>query len=395
MKKVISFLCSILLVSAFCFGLVSCTKTTPVSSEKEDPRTFSFELVEDENGKETYTFTGFSLSEEAQALADAGNYAELAKLFNTDLKAGETTFNAETVRKFAVPQVFEGIKVTKVAMNAVSYQNFITELVIPKTIEEIELGSFVGLSSLEKITIPFAGAKLGGLSEKRLFGYIFGEAEYTGSTAITQTFNNGSSENTKTYHIPASLKTVVITGDIKVANKEIGYYINAEDKMVVLKDGETAPEGFEMLTLNSQSYAESAVQPYAFYGVSMIENVEFKGTATIIPDYAFYGCGIKNLTIPTTVKTISKFAFANCASIKTIDLANVTEIREGGFNGCSSIGKNTETTVGSLNLSKVTTLGKDAFVGCSSLDAEKVTFNSSLTEEVKKDAFGEDFFEEE
>ena len=388
MKKLLSILLSILLVSTIAFSVVACGNTEESLDETVAPVTFVYKTTENDDGKEICTLTEFSLSAAAKAYVDDDDFAGLKELFAKH--ADETanfTFDENNDVTFTIPE-----KVTHIASNAITNQTFIKHLVVGETVEEISLGAFSGLSSLESITLPFIGSKKGAVNEGKLFGYIFGTVGGTGLTAITQTYNDGSSENTATYQIPTSLKTVTVTGDVKTTDTTYNYYIE-DEVMVVLKDGETAPEGVEVLTLTVTDYSESAMQPYAFHGVSTVETIVFAGEITAIPDYAFYGCtAIKALDFTDSgITAIGKYAYANCTSIRTLVLGSVVTLDEGAFNACSTLGKNTATTVNTIDFASVTAIGKDAFVGCAL--TEKSILNLS-TEIDKVAVFGEDVFEE-
>lgn len=386
MKKLLSILLSILLVSAIAFSVISCGEEESVD-ETVAPVSFVYKTTE-EDGKEICTLTEFSLSAAAKAYVDDNDYAGLKALFAKH--ADETTaftFDADNNVTLTIPE-----KVTRIAANALSNQTFIKHLVVGETVEEIELGAFSGLSSLESITLPFIGSKKGAVKDGKLFGYIFGTVGGSGLTAITQTYNGGTSENTATFQIPTTLKTVIVTGDVTTTKTTYNYYIE-DGVMYVVKDGETAPEGVTVLTMDTVDYSESAMQPYAFHGVSTVETVTFDGEITAIPDFAFYGCtAIKALNFTDSgIESVGKYAYANCTSIRTLVLGSVTTIEEGAFNGCAKLGKSTATKENVIDFANVTSIGKDAFVGC----AFTKTSIKNLADGIDKDAvFGEELFAE-
>ena len=60
-------------------------------------------------------------------------------------------------------------------------------------------------------------------------------------------------------------------------------------------------------------------------------------TVTSIKDYAFSGSSITSVTIPNSVDTIKKDAFASCTDLTSISIGNlVTTIEKGAFYGCIS-----------------------------------------------------------
>lgn len=388
MKKLLSILLSILLVSAIAFSVVACGETEESVDETVSPVSFVYKTTTDDDGNDICTLTEFSVSAAAKAYIDEKDFAGLKALF--EKHADDTvnfTFDDENNVTLTIPE-----KITHLATNAIANQTFIKHIVVGSHVEEIELGAFSGLSSLESITLPFIGAKKGAVNGEKLFGHIFGTVGGSGLTAITQNYNDGSSENTETFQVPTSLKKVVITGDVTTTEITYNYYIE-NDKMYVIKDGETAPEGVTVLTWKDNDYSQSAMQPYAFHGISMVETVVFEGAITAIPDFAFYGCtAIKALDFTDSgIETIGKYAYANCTSIRTLKLGSVTTILENAFNACAKLGKSTATQVNVIDFANVTEIGKDAFVGCAL--TEKSIKN--LSSEIDKDAvFGEDVFAE-
>lgn len=391
MKKLFNILLAILLVSVLSFSVIACKDETgsTTADRTVEPMQFSYNLEEDEDGNKTYTLTEFSLSAAAKEFVDDKDWDELAKLFNEYYNVN--TYTAENVRVLTVESVHGDLPVTKIAGNAISNQSFITELVVPDSIVEIELGAFVGLSSLEKITLPFAGNKKGAVGNAKLFSYIFGSVGGTGLTSVTQNYNEGTSNNSASFYVPTSLTTVVITGEVKAETETVEYYINDRNEMVVLSETVTLPENATKLTLDVVSYENSAVQPFAFYGITTITSFSF-ASCTAIPDYTFYGCtAIKTLTFADEVVSLGKYAFANCTSLRVLNLNRVTILEEGAFSGCTNLGKDSATTKNTIDFTAVTNLGKDAFAGCTSLTKEKVL---NLTLANKDQAFDKDFFEE-
>jgi len=85
------------------------------------------------------------------------------------------------------------------------------------------------------------------------------------------------------------------------------------------------------------------------------------------------GCtGIKEITIPNSVTTISEFAFSSCTNLKKVVFGkNVETIEPFAFNNCKAL---TELTLPET----LTTMGNYAFSDCTSLT--EITIPSSLTE---------------
>ena len=120
----------------------------------------------------------------------------------------------------------------------------------------------------------------------------------------------------------------------------------------------------------------SSLGTSAFENCSKLERFDYLGKLTTIPDYAFKNCvvleylpnissaskigkssfentGITNLTIPSSVKTISAGAFQKCSKLTNVTFSStVTTIENNAFASCSKLTNayfkgNTPTTFGS------------------------------------------------
>lgn len=383
MKKIIAFILSLALATTLFAALTSC------GNDKTTDGTVSFTWDTTEADGEV-TLNSYTVSDAAQDLIAKKKYAELAKGFTANSK---DSYDENTVKKIKIPD-----NVTIIKSNAIDSLSFIEEIEVGENVKTIEEGAFSNLSALKKITLPFAGSEkgapdatnnmTGAANAKKLFGYIFGTASTSSLTSCTQTYNDGASGNTATYYIPTTLETVVITGEIKAEEKELK--LNKEDgKYVLPAEGE---EG--KYTVTVKSYADCAVQPYAFYGVTVIKNVTLNGND--IFDETFHGCtALENVYIEkSTGLTIGKNAFNGCTALKnvttdeTASFKGVKNIGDNAFNGCTALGKGDEFTIGELTLPDAEKIGELAFGGCTGL--VKLVLNASVNLEngdVKEQAF--------
>ena len=61
----------------------------------------------------------------------------------------------------------------------------------------------------------------------------------------------------------------------------------------------------------------------------------YYNTLEKIGNTAFYNCGIKELILPDSVKTIGKSSFANCRELENVKLSsNLKSIPEEAFTSC-------------------------------------------------------------
>lgn len=160
------------------------------------------------------------------------------------------------------------------------------EITIPSSVTKIGYGCFAGCVALERMTLPFIGndRNADASTDVKSFGAIFDEYGFGYGTLDEDSLEvevNAFNSNIGSYTMPRKIKTIIFTGDI-------------------LYDG-------------------------AFEGTS-IETIIFEGNITEIPRMAFMNCQkLKNVTIPSTVKTIGDYAFAGAFALEKIDLPSSLE----------------------------------------------------------------------
>lgn len=369
MKRLLGLFTSVVLALTLAFSLAACNDGNKNSSDEKD---YNVQYELDEN-EEFYTLKGFSISEKARKLADKSDFAALAELFNAYLTNGETPFTADTVKTFTVKSEIDGKPVKKISAGAISSLAFIEKIVVPDSVEEIGANAFYQLSGLKEITLPFVGNKVGAISAKSSFGYVFGTTTADGLTACEQTYADGKDTKT-TYYIPSSLKTVTVTGkNDKGAAVEKWVKLNDDGKLVASKEGE---DGAYKITVYES--VKLSVPAYAFYNCTTLETVTLGGEVAELEDYTFYGCtSLKNVKL-TTVKKVGASAFENCSALETLDFGGTQEsgavdfaglevIGDKAFSGCTALGKRSAVRVHPLNLKTVSVIGNSAFSGCTGL----------------------------
>lgn len=116
----------------------------------------------------------------------------------------------------------------------------------------------------------------------------------------------------------------------------------------------------------------------AAYGVlKHVTTIQFDScseTLETLEDGAFRESAIRNITLPANVKTIPADCFKDSKGLATVNLSNVTEIKESAF---------ASTSLSSVTMTKVTAIGKNSFKDCSSL----TTVNLSAAETIGANAF--------
>ena len=109
----------------------------------------------------------------------------------------------------------------------------------------------------------------------------------------------------------------------------------------------------------------------AFSGCSALRTVVFEEGTTIVAPYLFGGSGLREITIPDTVKSIGDHAFYGCEKLHTVNFgSSLTTIDDNAFRECISLGE-------LIFPSSLTTIGEDVFYGCEGL--YNVQLNENLT----------------
>ena len=116
----------------------------------------------------------------------------------------------------------------------------------------------------------------------------------------------------------------------------------------------------------------SSIGKYAFAYCTALTSINIPNSVTSIGSFAFEGCtGLTSVTIPNSVTSIGSSAFQNCSSLTSVTIPNsVTYIGYSAFQNCSSL---TSVTIPN----SVTYIGYSAFERCSGLTS--VTIGNSVT----------------
>ena len=116
-----------------------------------------------------------------------------------------------------------------------------------------------------------------------------------------------------------------------------------------------------------------------FSGCESLEDITYPSTVTVIGKYAFSGCkSLKSFDLPKATTEIGEDAFAGCTGFESIDLPmTITEIGIGAFKNC--------TNLKSIQLPKITKIYNNTFYGCTSLT--EITLPASLQEIIYEEAY--------
>lgn len=119
----------------------------------------------------------------------------------------------ENTSELIIPAEYNGIPVTAIAEEAFKNLGNVTKVDIPTSVTEIGKRAFGGCGAITEMTLPFTGASADASASKSVFGYIFGQSDYTGAVGIDQYYGEYE-EDYETFYIPASLSVITYTGEI-------------------------------------------------------------------------------------------------------------------------------------------------------------------------------------
>ena len=259
---------------------------------------------------------------------------------------------------------------------------------IPNSVTSMSDGIFSYCPSLESLTLPYVGKVDQGYT-LATFGSLFSKTRRLESDIeISQHYSNGL----RRYYLPASLKTVKVTGELA----KYAFYDCKSLKKIILgngvkENGQNAfqycsvtnlviEDGEEPLTLSSLPSTDTL-----YLGRNLGTNLPYCKNVTIgdgvtsIVRKGFYNSlrsEGSNVIMGKNVAEIGDSAFYGCKGKLTInsDLDNFLSSEEGGFSGA----KFSEIVIGD----NVTKIGKFAFADL--VDLRKITLGKSVNRVLTK-----------
>ncbi|MEG2274695.1 MAG: leucine-rich repeat protein, partial [Clostridia bacterium] len=201
--------------------------------------------------------------------------------FATELLTKDITIYAKWSNLLSFEETTDGgVALTK-------YSGSEESVVVPSTyngkaVTSIKQGAFEGCNNLTSITLPFVGGTLDG-ANSTVFGYIFGASSYSDNKTA----------------VPASLKTVVITGGTSIKDNAFRFCGSLT--------GVTIPD------------SATSIGKWAFSNCASLASVTIGSGVKNIGYNAFQYCkGLTSIVIPDSVESIEKEAFRKCSGLTSI-----------------------------------------------------------------------------
>lgn len=326
-----------------------------------------YATMDSEPIKENYTFKGWSI--DGTTIVDLSTYkitdnttfiaifnSITAGLYDSNTKemiktwseliaddylvlADDGTLSAGTYATSMTGDLELSNKVTSVSANTFENCSGLNEVIIPDTVTSIGSKAFKSCTGISKLFIP--------KTVKRTGSYTFdycnpGLVVYTDASSITvssidisaKTFTNSSREIYENANVIVSNGVTYIED---TANEYFGFVKfdgNSNITEIVL-DGRLTNlpvQAFYGKNKITSVYIPANIQTIgmeSFRGCSKLENVEFANNSacTLIGNDAFLYCSsLKNITLPSNLRTISRRAFGYCTSLETIYIPNSVQM---------------------------------------------------------------------
>ena len=233
-----------------------------------------------------------------------------------------------------VPAKVAGKKVVEVGLGSFSSNGDIVSVTLADGIKRIGEGAFKNCKALVSVAMP-----------KTL--------EYIGELAFY---------NCTSYYDVQIPDSVTVVEDR--AFEGTGYYNDVSHRENdILYCGDCLIEAFAIGESCEIKKGTRVICTGAFYNKRDLKTVTLPDSLEYINRDAFMYCPLESLTIPANVKKIYKYAFSDCAKLKSVTFAKnskLTAIESGAFSHCTSLK--------AIKLpDSVKSIGGGAFSGCSQL----------------------------
>jgi len=269
--------------------------------------------------------------------------------------------------------------VTVIGNGAFEYCKSLSDINIPNSVTNIGNDAFYSCESLSTLVIPSSLVSIG--------SYVFSRCsslstiQYNGSESQWKRINKDpywkSGSSVRTVNFDSRKSTSKRRSDGFAVG--LKYKVNDDGFTCTVKGQGTCNDTTILIPTVIDGYRVTNIgtDQKDFFG-NLISDFDKKVTAIIIPntvtcidDYAFSGCGMTDVTISDSVRSIGNGVFQWCENLtKAVIPDGIRSIGNGAFKNCSSL---TSVTLPHL----LTSVSEDLFSSCSSLSS--LTVPDSVT----------------
>lgn len=241
---------------------------------------------------------------------------------------------------------------TSTVYNTACFYNktFVTEIVLPETLQTIAPYTFYNCSGLTAMVIPEGVTTLES-------GATYNMGIFQGCTNLISITLPGTLTNFGSYMFNGctKLETVIF---------------NNPGTSTLTSIGNNAFTSCTKLSSINLPNSITTLGSSAFTSCSSLVNITLPTNLASIGSQAFYGCTkLSSVNFPATLVSIGSNAFVNCASLTLLDIpSSVTTLADSAFQNCTAL--KTVTIAGNINV-----IGTMAFNGCASLETVTITGN--------------------
>lgn len=309
------------------------------------------------------------------------NLGTFASIPSTVTSIGNLAFAGTKFTAFTIPNT-----VSTVGIGAFSGCTSLKSAVLPSGLTTINVELFHGCSQLTSITIPENVTAIGdaafngcaALASATIPSKVttIGHDAFANTKIKTAELSSGlTSLGTGAFANNTSLTSLTITSGCKITSVPESCFrntrlVNADLTGLTAATSIGVSAFTDVTTLTSVTLPAkvSAIKTAAFQDCTGLKNIAWSTGLTALDDNVFENAGFEEITLPNTVHTIATELFKNCASLKKVVFpthTGFTNIPEGTCYGCAAL----ETVEIPAN---VTDIGENAFSGCSAIAGMKV-----------------------
>ncbi len=279
-----------------------------------------------------------------------GVFSSCASLASITIPAGVTSIGDYAFQSSGLTSIVIPDGVVSVGASAFQGCSGLASVTIGSGITDISASMFADCSSLTSITIPSTITSLG--------NYAF---QNSGLTSVSIP-DSVSAIGSFVFNGCSGLTAITVGAGNANYSTQNGVLFNKNKTTLIVFPGGKSGTYTILASVTS-------IEAYAFAGCAFLTSVSIANSVTTIGDYAFQGAGLSSVTFGTGLGSISPGMFSNCASLTSITIpASVTSINDYAFqnSGLTSI----------IIPNTVSSLGYYVFDGCSNLSS--VTIGSGL-----------------